>query len=436
MMTQNDAPIAVEVGMPLQVDVLHREYASRKFAIDCKQGKISIVHWYQRFRKVVEEMSKYADRGDDCEALECLLRTHNIEDFFSVLQKNIFIYEKINRLIVFLHDDITDNPEFDFQSYISARSASEKQILSTINDDILYLRNVCLEYGYFPRELITRTHPLTLIKGFKANKLLIQNPFIRFYQYSGILSAHFVSRSGKCYFEDEIADKFYIYYNSSDFFKFEDALKRIHNNIKKRGKKNFTKQIILGENCNIQICVNNLSAFKNTSTDEIIKTIEHALCCAIMYFEFPVVPGIGNIAHKDLKICKGIDSVACAKMISFFKKVHEAYRNIQELKYKKISFIKRCIGLQIWDNVSLMEKNISGEIKKLMDCLKHDVVEGYGKFSALKDDKIFEFAEIILEDYDARSSKKGKNIVPEFRDFRREFDITRQCIETLSICAH
>lgn len=433
-----NSQIEIEPNVSSMIDVLHREYASRKFARDCKKGKKILSKWPQSFMAVVGAMHRYTDNADVYDALKCFEpRLYSFKETIEVLQGNEIIYGYISRLIVILHNKITDNPEFAFQPHFCIESASEEKILNVVSDDVLNLRKICLEYGYFPYDLNSRTNPLTLIKAFNKKRLASQNPFIRFYPYSNILSAHFVSNCGNYYFEKEHSDKFYIYYDSSRFLKFIDDFEVIRNNLKKRGKKNFIKVMEFGEDCNIQICVNSCKSIKGVSTDEIIKTIGQAICCALMYFEFPLIPVVDDKFPQLIKKIVDVDVDKATRMYSISKNIHNAYREVQKLKYKKISFIKRCIGLHIWDNVELKGKSISDEIESLMGYLEGANFEkNCAVFSGLKDEKTREIAQMIFEDYATKSSKRGKCIVPDFRDFRREFDITCECIETLSVCAH
>lgn len=308
-----------------KMEFLYWQYAKRKFYFDCTHNVIDITEWrknyFELFRAVVKRYCKdYIDVNGVILNMEVALSESGVYKFHCTAPD--FIFSRLNEIITVYHNSINDNPEFSFdfirmfecsildeernsESYIEFVSA----IINKYSDELLYIRDVCIRYGYYPRDLMAMRNAIKDYKLLCCDKLNAPESFICLEKYSDIVRVHFVSSSGQCYFENHKEGFVYVYCDIYSGIDVSSVVADVKIRLSRKGKKNFSDEIRYSDAPNMQLCIcmNNKSELK-----EIVDEVRYALLIAMNYF----------IPYKH----------------SYSREIQDVHWRILQAKFKKISY--------------------------------------------------------------------------------------------------
>ena len=401
-----------------KMEFLYWQYAKRKFYFDCTHNVIDITEWrknyFELFRAVVKRYCKdYIDVNGVILNMEVALSESGVYKFHCTAPD--FIFSRLNEIITVYHNSINDNPEFSFdfirmfecsildeernsESYIEFVSA----IINKYSDELLYIRDVCIRYGYYPRDLMAMRNAIKDYKLLCCDKLNAPESFICLEKYSDIVRVHFVSSSGQCYFENHKEGFVYVYCDIYSGIDVSSVVADVKIRLSRKGKKNFSDEIRYSDAPNMQLCIcmNNKSELK-----EIVDEVRYALLIAMNYF----------IPYKH----------------SYSREIQDVQWRVLHAKYKKISYLRRFVGLFIWDIVHFNGFKLSDIIILLIEMAKDCTCKPSHKIK---------LPESIIEETrlwgKLLSESINDGLVLETSSLDREYRLAEQSIQSMSICQH
>ena len=288
--------------------------------------------------------------------------------------------------------------ERNSESYIEFVNA----IINKYSDELLYIRDVCIRYGYYPRDLMAMRSAIIDYEFLCYDKLNAPESFICLEKYSDIVRVHFVSSSGQCYFEDHKEGYVYVYCDIYSGIDVSSVVADVKIRLSRKGKKNFSDEIRYSDAPNMQlcICINNKSELK-----EIVDEVRYALLIAMNYF----------IPYK----------------YSYSREIQDVQWRVLHAKYKKISYLRRFVGLFILDIVHFYGFKLSDIIILLIEMAKDCTCKPSHKIK---------LPENIIEETrlwgNLLSESINDGLVLEASSLDREYRLAEQSIQSMSICQH
>lgn len=404
----------------LKIDFLYWQYARRKFYRDCKEKIIDVSeferHYFKVFRDVVQRYcNDYVRINGVIINKNMALSDDNIYYLYGSAPD--FIFNRLNEIISVYHNSVNDNPKFAFsfiqEDYVLPFKIERnlepynefmKDVIDNNKDSLEYLRSVCLNYGYYPRELRSMGDIVADYGKLVRNEMSIPETFLRIEEDISIVRANFVSESGKCYFEDNKSGFMYVYCKACADINIDRVIHDFNIAISRKGKRNFSNEIRYSDEPNIQISIDinkyNLKDKRRNLFDE----IRYTLLSAINYY----------VPFK----------------YSFSKEIQDVHWRILHAKYKKISYLRRFMGLFIWDLVHFEGMGLSDIISTLIKIIN--------KHSLNPSDKQ-KIPRNLIESF-----REMASFHPEVQDtskvdascLDREYRLADQSIQDLSICQH
>lgn len=358
-----------------EIEFLYWQYARRKFQFDFKDATIDSEKFEEHYLKLFE----YVDSR--CSS------------------NSIAVF---NEIISEYNNSITDNPEFLFNYTQSSDIDFLRKAIQECEESVAFIRKVCTMYGYYPIYLIYQTDALSDYKDILDRSFKDVESFIRVYKYSEIVRAHFVSKNKTCYFEDHERDFIYVYCDACSDINIDSIIKDVRITISHKGKRNFSNVIRYATTPNMQLCI---KIDGEVNIREIENEVRFALLCAMNYY----------VPFK----------------YSFSKEIQDVHWRILQAKFKKISYLRRFIGLFIWDMVHIQDFKLSDIITALIDSANG--LEPNLPFRSIHTEEIIkeimEWGDLIRDD----NSRDGEL---ETRSLDREYRLACQSIQTMSICQH
>ena len=401
-----------------KMEFLYWQYAKRKFYFDCTHNVIDITEWrknyFELFRAVVKRYCKdYIDVNGVILNMEVALSESGVYKFHCTAPD--FIFSRLNEIITVYHNSINDNPEFSFDfirmfecSMLDEERNSESYIefvnaiINKYSDELLYIRDVCIRYSYYPRDLMAMRNAIIDYKLLCCDKLNVPESFICLEKYSDIVRVHFVSSSGQCYFENHKEGFVYVYCDIYSGIDVSSVVADVKIRLSRKGKKNFSDEIRYSDAPNMQLCIcmNNKSELK-----EIVDEVRYALLIAMNYF----------IPYK----------------YSYSREIQDVQWRVLHAKYKKISYLRRFVGLFIWDIVHFNGFKLSDIIILLIEMAKDCTCKPSHKIK---------LPESIIEETrlwgKLLSESINDGLVLETSSLDREYRLAEQSIQSMSICQH
>ena len=383
-------PITKELSIK-KLTVFYREYARRNFFQNMKKDKETFekfLRYYIRvFNFVLVELF-----GNTVEVKGIFRPVRDVKTYRQFSEVH-FEYEDevchhINDAILMYNNREIDNPALRCESFGFFDPILSKNIVKMCKNEVEFLHNTCMHYGYFPGDLLYIDNIVDVVEWFTTDSIPHIEPFLRFYDPSNSVWVFFVSSSGVSYFEKEDKNFFYLYCNSNEEISIESTLNMVKAGIGRKGKKNYSGHIYINENPNIQLKIKTVRERINKKE---LSEVKYALMQAVIYF------------NNNLCFDWGV--------------VKDLYWRTMEAAHKKISYKYRCLGLYIWDCVHFLGMPVASSINKLIDSSKeHD-----DKASAVRS---------LLDKLDGGQNELDYSVVD------REYRLADQCIKTLSVLPH
>ncbi len=401
-----------------KIEFLYWQYAMRKFHFDCANNIVNYTEWkkhyFELFRAIVKRYCKdYVEVNGVILNKEVALSGEGVYGFYETSPK--FIFNRLNEIITRYHNSINDNPEFVFDfifEYEGDMLENDRnshsyfefidEVIHAHKDNLGFIRSICLKYGYYPKELMILPNTMSDYNALCRDTFDAPESFIRIEKYSSIVRAHFVSESGKCYFEDHEKGFLYLYLDVFLNIDIDKIIKDVRRAISNKGKRNFLNEIRYADVPNMQLCINIIGKYNKRNIED---EVRYALLSAINYYN--------PLKH------------------SFFKEMQDVQWRVLQAKYKKLSYLRRFVGLFIWDGVHVQGLNLGDVIAALIEAVNASASSLSPK-SALPENilrAIREWADLIRADI-------STGMVLETSSLDREYRLAHQSIQTLSICQH
>lgn len=391
------------------IKFLYWQLAWRKFNYDNKTNVISKNKFENIFFNVFKAFLRYV-LPDNIEINGIILDKETaIERYlYDFYRKMPYICNNIDYAIEKYHQNINDNPALDFTLIFNNEvkyflgEAIIDHVIHKYEDDIKYLLNVTKQYGLFPNTLITTRDMYNDYITLTTCEDDPPDTFYRDQEYSKIISTNFISyKSGKCYFKEPKEGKLYVYcdYKSIDIIKLINCI-NVRYNLRKNSRANL--EIWDSPDPNMQLEIDIADIYEKK---EIVIEAQLALMAAKNYFN-PL-----SVNFEDMK---------------------KLYKRTLNMKYKKISYLKRCVGLYIWDIVNLMDIPLYRVKKAFINLWENPNDKCDFKLPDKILNKIKRFVELLKKD-----EKLGKEkIFLDEKNLEREYRLAKKSIETLSIEPH
>ncbi|MCB6543264.1 hypothetical protein LI168_14200 [Desulfovibrio desulfuricans] len=400
-----------------KIEFLHWQYAVRKFYYDGKNNVINVAEFENNYFKVFMEVAQrycgdYAKINGVFIRSDCALSDANVYYLHGSAPK--FIFNIINEIISAYHNSVNDNPEFVFDfiheyenDLLDKERNSEsyfkfmRSVISNNKCSLEYLRRVCLKYGYFPHGLRSLRDAIADYKRLDRNVMTVPESFLRIDKRMSAVRVHFISKSGKCYFEDINRDSIYLYCDIYSDINIDRVIKDVKIAISRRWKRNFFSEIRYANVPNMQVCV---SIVGKINIKEIEDEVRYALLCAMNYYT--------------------------PFKYSFSKEIQDVQWRVLQATHKKLSYLRRFVGLFLWDMVHVLELKLGDIITVLLHAIASEaVLPAKSALPANVLKAIQAWANLILSD-----GSKGRALEASSMD--REYRLACQSIQTMSICQH
>lgn len=411
------------------VHFFYKEYAARKFILDCNTGVVDAYSWDVHVSKIIQFVGYiiiFEYSPDD--AMENITDDGTMNEVVHELfEDNIDkIFEIVNAIIVAYHKRNNTNPKYDYAveycdkfSECIINSAIEK-----IENSILFIRNVCVNYGYFPKELMSRTDPYEIMSLLCEDKKF---PYVETFIFipqdeEGCVFYNYTSKSGECYFEKESPDKYYFYCNTSnETFDINDTIRKIKVCLSIKPSKRLKKSININDSShNLQICIN--KRHNKFDIKYVLENIKYNIKSTQLYFEPEKY--LFNSVSEDL------------------------YWHVLDVKHLKGAFVNRSLGLFIWECKYIDNKKLANCINGVLDARDIKILN-YFLVKNAHDEQLYKVLQHALANPELRNEqtkaisnlylnffdKKRKNIgnYPEYYNLVREYCKAKISIQTLKI---
>lgn len=401
-----------------RIEFLYWQYAKRKFQFDSANNIENYTEWkkhyFELFRTIVKRYCKdYVEVNGVILNKEMALSGEGVYGFYSTSPK--FIFNRLNEVITIYHNSINDNPEFYFDFICEhegdilendRNSLSYSEFVDCVihahKDNLEFVRSICLKYGYYPKELMILSDTMSDYNALCKNTFDVPESFIRIEKYSDIVRAHFVSESGKCYFEGHEKGFMYLYFDVHSNIDIDSIIKDVRREISRKGKRNFSNEIQYSDVPNMQLCINVVNEIKIRDVED---EVRFALLSAINYYN--------PLAR------------------SFLKEMQDVQWRVLQAKYKKLSYLRRFVGLFMWDMVHVLRLKLGDIIAALIEAVNASESSLPHK-SALPENilrAIGKWADLIRV-------RVTTDEVLETSSLDREYRLAHQSIQAMSICQH
>lgn len=396
-----------------RIEFLYWQYAVRKFYYDGKKNIINVSEFEDNYLKVFKAVARrYCKDPIKINGVfiskNMALSDDNVYYLHGSAPKLIF--NRMNEIIADYHNSVNDNPEFAFdfihecENYLFDEERNSgsyvkfiRDVISDNEDSLEFLRGVCLKYGYFPHGLRSMRDAIADYRKLIRNEMAVPESFLRIEEYSSIVRVHFVSKSGKCYFEDIKKGFLYIYFDVYSDIDIDRVIKDASIAISRRGKRNFSNEIRYSSVQNVQICINIAGKINIRVLED---EVRYATLCAINYY----------IPFKH----------------SLSREIQDVQWRVLQAKHKKLSYLRRFVGLFIWDMVHVRGMRLGDIITALTESMN-------GSKESLFSENVLK---AIRDCAGLIHSGIGADRVLETSSLDREYRLACQSVQTMSICQH
>ena len=407
-----------------RIEFLYWQYANRKFYLDLTNGVFDFSEWNKNYFDLFRIVAKRYSLDKVCVdgvfiSKDDAFDGNGIIRFYGDAPK--FLFDIVNEMIAQYHCSINDNPELtcdyiykceNIEVYEEVNSESYRAFVNDVIKEhsvsLECVRSVCIEYGYFPDSMILALNAIEDYKSLCRNEFDLPELFIRAAKYSNVLRTHFVSEKGKCYFENHEKGFLYIYCNACTAIDIDRVMKETQVAISRVGKRNFIDELRYSDDPNMQLCIDIHCDFQ---IKEILDEVKLALLCAMNYY-MPF-------------------------RISFSRDMQDVQWRVLRAKHSKLSYLRRFVGLFVWDMVHQLNLRLGEVISVLIEIVNDQFYNTQG--SSLPEaviGEIREWSEVIRSYNASKGNDKANADVIDAKSVDREYRLAVRSILSGSICQH
>lgn len=373
------------------IEFFLKEYAARKFLLDLKNGKVDFEKWIfclvTLVRHILENVMIHEEQVEyngEKVKFHDIIYSEKIYDIIEKYKSTISI--ALNNIIAYYHNRVTDDHRYILPvPYDMPELESQMQnIIDLCEMELKFLRDTCIEYGYYPFDLMWMSPALKLYKVFVTRGVPFINPFVRVCKKSqDYVYTNYILGTGLSFFEKENPGVYYFYINIEDGNDIENVINTVKITLSRMKKRNNKYSIVIHDQATTQLCICidrkkfNLEDCLMRTRDALLKAVAFTKCY--------------DVSDLDL--------------------FREALWHVLEGRNKKISYFNRLVGLHLWDMVFILNKNANSAIEELIES-PH-------------------FGEMYRNHFG-----KDEKFELEPANLRRNYKLACDCIEALSILPH